>query len=470
MSQAAAFFDLDRTLLPGASGPVISAALREVGLLGEQTIPGEKLLFKVFDRVGETLPSMVLARTGVRFSAGWDADLVAKAGQQAAAALVEHIQPFAHRLVEEHRAAGRLVVMATTSPATVCEPLGDLLGFDAVISTKYGITNGALDGTVDGQYVWGTGKLSAVRSYAEANDIDLDQSYAYSDSFFDQPLLGAVGHPVAVNPDPRLRVMAVARRWKVLHLDVPPGVPKLAGMEPQQLIHAFSKPELIRYAKFSLDGLENLPATGPVILAANHRSYFDPIAISCALAARGRTARFLAKRELFDAPVVGSAMQALGGIQVDRGTGSDDPLAAAAEALGAGELVVILPQGTIPRGPAFFDSELKGRRGVADLARLTKAPVIPLGLWGTERVWPRSARVPAIWNVLNPPKVKVRIGEPVALKRTKNAASKDVERVMTAISAELPAKARKKRRYSEDELARTYPGGVIPDDGEAGTD
>ncbi len=454
-------------MLPGASGPVVSAALREVGILGEKAIPGEELLFNVFDKIGETLPSMMLARTGVRFSAGWDAGLVAKAGQLAAAALVEHIQPFAHRLVEEHRAAGRQVVMATTSPSTVCEPLGKLLGFDGVISTKYGVTDGALNGTVDGQYVWGRGKLAAVRSFAEAHDIDLDQSYAYSDSFFDQPLLGAVGYPVAVNPDPRLRVVAAARRWKVVHLDVPPGVPKLAGMEPQQLIHAFSKPELIRYAKFSLHGLDNLPATGPVILAANHRSYFDPIAISCALAARGRTARFLAKRELFDAPVVGAAMQALGGIQVDRGTGSDDPLAAAAEALDAGELVVILPEGTIPRGPAFFDPELKGRRGVADLARMTKAPVIPLGLWGTERVWPRSARVPAIWNVIDAPKVKVRIGEPVALKNTKNSASKDVERVMEAIAAELPAKARKTRKYSQKELASTYPGGVIPDSDEA---
>ena len=109
--------------------------------------------------------------------------------------------------------------------------------------------------------------------------------------------------------------------------------------------------------------------------------------------------RFLGKREVFDAPVVGQVARAIGGIRVDRTTGSDQPLVAAAAALAGGELVVILPQGTIPRGRAFFEPELKGRWGAARLAALAKVPVIPLGLWGTEKVWPRSERVPRLLNV-----------------------------------------------------------------------
>ena len=104
--------------------------------------------------------------------------------------------------------------------------------------------------------------------------------------------------------------------------------------------------------------------------------------------------RFLGKKEVFDAPVVGQLARALGGIRVDRGTGSDEPLAEAAAALAGGELVAIMPQGTIPRGRAFFEPELKGRWGAARLAAMTKAPVIPIGLWGTEKVWPRSERMP----------------------------------------------------------------------------
>ncbi|NNE72088.1 MAG: HAD-IB family hydrolase [Acidimicrobiales bacterium] len=463
----AAFFDLDRTLLPGASGPVVSDALRTVGLMGDRKIPGESFVFEFFDRIGETLPSMALARTGVRFSAGWDADLVAEAGRLAAAQLVDRLQPFALHLIDEHRAAGRKVVMATTSPSTVCEPLAELLGFDGCIATKYGVTDGALDGTIDGRYVWGIGKLGAVKDWALAHDVDLEQSFAYSDSFFDQPLLGGVGHPVAVNPDPRLRAVARLRGWPITHLDVPPGVPKIAGLEPQDLLLSLSRPEFIRYAKLDISGVEHLPAEGGAIVAANHRSYFDFVAIATALAQAGRPARPLAKKELFDSPLVGPLVAAFGAIPVDRGTGSDAPLEQAAEALAAGEVVVILPQGTIPRGRQFFEPELVGKRGVAQLARMSGAPVVPIGIWGSEHVWPRSARVPAVWNLIDPPKVQVKIGPRVELERTKKSTLPDVARVMTAISAQLPPVGRKRTKPTAEELARTYPPGMTPNQPEA---
>ena len=83
----------------------------------------------------------------------------------------------------------------------------------------------------------------------------------------------------------------------------------------------------------------------------------------------GRTVRFLGKKEVFDAPVVGDLARAMGGIRVERGTGSDEPLKEAAAALEAGEMVALMPQGTIPRGQAFFDPVLKGRWGAARLAR-----------------------------------------------------------------------------------------------------
>ena len=134
--------------------------------------------------------------------------------------------------------------------------------------------------------------------------------------------------------------------------------------------------------------------------------------MSVVFARSGRTVRFLGKKEVFDVPVFGQLATAMGGIRVDRGTGSDEPLEAAADALAGGEVVAIMPQGTIPRGEAFFDPELKGRWGAARLAALTKAPVIPIGLWGTEKVWPRSSRLPNVLNVTNPPEVRIRVGPP----------------------------------------------------------
>jgi putative phosphoserine phosphatase / 1-acylglycerol-3-phosphate O-acyltransferase len=249
----------------------------------------------------------------------------------------------------------------------------------------------------------------------------------------------------------------MVRRWPVVHLDVPAGVPKLPllGVEPQRLAQALLRPELLPWVRFDIDGVERIPAAGPAVLVANHRSYFDPLALGMTLARRGRAVRFLGKREVFDTPVVGSLVRAMGGIRVERSTGSDQPLVEAAAALAAGELVAILPQGTIPRGPAFFDPELKGRWGAARLAAQTRVPVVPIGLWGSERVWPRSERLPRVWNLAHPPTVTVRVGDPVELKYRSAAA--DTRRIMSAIADLLPAEARQPHDPTPEELALTYP-------------
>jgi putative phosphoserine phosphatase/1-acylglycerol-3-phosphate O-acyltransferase len=280
---------------------------------------------------------------------------------------------------------------------------------------------------------------------------------------YDTPLLSAVGHPVAVNPDPRMLMMAFARRWPVLHLDVPPGVPKLPilNLEPQQLALAFARPIAFPYARWDIAGADHIPPAGPAIIVGNHRSYFDATAMALAIARSGRTVRFLGKKEVFDAPVVGQLAKALGGIRVERATGSDEPLRHAAEALEAGQMVAIMPQGTIPRGRAFFEPELKGRWGAARLAAMTRAPVIPVGLWGTEKVWPRSARLPNVLNVTDPPEVRVRVGAEVALKY--RSVDADTRRIMKAITKLLPAVGRRRYDPTHEELLRTFPPGYKGD-------
>jgi putative phosphoserine phosphatase/1-acylglycerol-3-phosphate O-acyltransferase len=129
--------------------------------------------------------------------------------------------------------------------------------------------------------------------------------------------------------------------------------------------------------------------------------------------------------------------------------------------LRAGELVALMPQGTIPRGPAFFDQELQGRWGAARLAALSGAPVIPLGLWGTEKVWPRNARLPNVTNVLHPPTVRIRFGPAVAVGGVDPGA--DTKSIMGAISDLLPPEARVQREPTAEELASTYPPGYRGD-------
>jgi putative phosphoserine phosphatase / 1-acylglycerol-3-phosphate O-acyltransferase len=461
MADGAAFFDLDRTLLRGASGPVIGEALKKAGVT-DRSIPGEQLVYRLYDVFGENRPSMEITRRAVRFASGWVRAQVQEAGELAAEALASTIQPLAKPIFDEHRAAGRALVLATTTPYDLVKPLADALGFDAVVATRYGEKDGKYDGTLEGEFVWGPGKLRAIQAWAEERGVDLQESWAYSDSFYDLPMLGAVKHPVAVNPDPRMLVVALIRRWPVVHLDVPAGVPKLLGVEPQQAVLALTRPELVPYARFDISGVEHIPAEGPAIVVGNHRSYFDPMALGQVFAKRGRPVRFLGKKEVFDAPVVGLLARAMGGIRVERGTGSDEPLAEAAAALEMGEIVSMMPQGTIPRGPAFFDPVLKGRWGAARLAALTGAPVIPVGLWGTEKVWPRSERLPNVLALRHPPTVTIKVGPPVA-GLTGESPDADTKTIMAAITRLLPPEARKKRTPTEEELAKTYPGGKIKD-------
>jgi putative phosphoserine phosphatase/1-acylglycerol-3-phosphate O-acyltransferase len=389
---------------------------------------------------------------------------VLAAADSVADRLVSMVQPFAHAVFDMHREAGRPVVLATTTPFDLVKPFADRLGLDDVIATRYGVHDDGdtYDGTLAGPFVWSAGKLEAVRAWADEHDIDLAASWFYSDSVYDTPLMSAVGNPVVVNPDPRMVFMAAARRWPTLNLDVSPGVLKVpvVGLELQRLAMAFTRPSMVPYADIDIHGVEHIPTTGPAIIVANHRSYFDPTVMAMVLAKAGRTVRFLGKKEVFDVPVFGAIAKAMGGIRVDRGTGSDEPLKAAAEALMGGEVVALMPEGTIPRGEAFFDPELKGRLGAARLAQLTGAPVVPVGLWGTEKVWPRSSRLPRLLNIVDAPTVTAKVGEPVELKHKSLEA--DTKKIMKAIVKQLPPEARVRRTPTADELAATYPPGHRP--------
>ena len=157
-----------------------------------------------------------------------------------------------------------------------------------------------------------------MRRWASQHGIDLRQSWAYSDSVYDAPLLAAVGHATAVNPDLRLHAMAILRRWPVVHLDSPAGVPKVFGAEAMDMVRLLFPQLAIPYARFDIAGTEHIPRQGPAIVAANHRSYFDPMVYGLAVFEAGRNPRGLAKKELFDAPVVGMLMRASGAICVDR--------------------------------------------------------------------------------------------------------------------------------------------------------
>lgn len=471
--QPAAFFDLDRTLIAGPSAPAFAEALSAAGLgrssiPGAQAIPGGEtvgdavagVVARTYELLGENALTSAGAALFARGTSGWSVAGVREAAEAAADELVGRVQPFAPGLIEEHRDAGRVVVMATTSPEPLVRPLAERLGFDDVIATRWVNDGETFGGGVDGRIVWGRGKLEAAREWASDRGVDLRGSWAYSDSYYDAPLLNAVGHPTAVNPDLRLVALARLKGWPIRHLDLPDGVLKIAGRELQSWTRPFQRPELLVNVHLDLEGIERIPREGPVIAVFNHRSYFDATVVGSVLGRTGRSFRFLGKKEVFDAPVIGFLSKMAGGIRVNRSSGSDEPLDAAVTALRAGEAVALAPEGTIPRGPAFFDPVLKGRYGAARLAAATKAPVIPIGLWGTEKVWPRNARLPKL-SLTERPEIRVRVGPPVPLKyRSLDA---DTKKIMAALVDQLPDEARQQRTPTHDELMATYPPGYQGD-------
>jgi len=461
MGNAAAFFDLDRTILRCASGPVISEALAAAGIGPSRGLPGQGALYRVYNVFGESLPGIALARAAALTMRGRSPASLRAAAERAADGLEALVAPYAPALLDTHRQSGHALVLATTTPLHLIEPLAARLGFDDVIATRYA-TSIAVDGVarytggLDGGFVWATGKLAAVKRWAADHDVDLSESWAYTDSFYDLPLLSAVGHPNAVNADPRLAAVAAVRRWPQLHLDAPPGVPKLLGLEPYDLVRVFGRAELFPYARFDIAGTEHIPPTGPAIIVANHRSYFDVAAVGLTILRAGRKPRSLSKKEIFDAPVLGHLARMFGQIKVDRGRGGGDALDEAALALRGGEVVVVMPEGTIPRGRALFDPHLVGRSGAARLAAATGVPVIPMGVWGSEKVWPRSSLLPKVTALLHPPTVRVRVGPPVA-GLAGLSAKVSTQRIMSAIMALLPAEAGEEREPTDEEIAEASP-------------
>jgi putative phosphoserine phosphatase/1-acylglycerol-3-phosphate O-acyltransferase len=461
--QVAAVFDLDRTLITSSSATVFRKHLAEHGLGGGHDLPLVDVFTRFYEQFGETWLLMQPARLSSRAAAGWSVDTVAEAMREAAEELATMLLPGAEKAIEEHRAAGRLLVMATTSPQVFVEPFADRLGFDDTVATRWEVTadGEAFTGRLDGPFVWGRTKADMIAEWARDHGVALSESWAYSDSYFDAPLLASVGHPVVVNPDLQLRVTAAIRGWPVTHFDRSDGVAKIAGRELQEWGRPFVRPEILApNARIEFEGIEHIPTSGPAIVVFNHRSYFDPTVMALVIAKAGRNVRGLGKKEVFDVPIVGRIMKASGGIRVDRGTGSDEPLEAAIAAVEAGELLMIAPEGTIPRGPAFFDPVLKGRWGAARIAAATGAPVIPVGLWGTEKVWPRSSRLPK-FSIGDRPLVTARIGPPVPLKHRSPDA--DTKKIMKAITALLPPEAREHRTPTPEELALTYPPGYHGD-------
>ena len=216
-ARTAAFFDLDKTVIARSSTLAFSRSFYQGGLINRRAVMRSAYAQFVFSVGGADHDQMERMRAYLSsMCTGWDVQQVKDIVSETLHELIDPIiYDEAATLIEEHHLAGRDVVIVSSSGAEVVEPIGEMLGADRVVATRMVVEDGRYSGEIE-YYAYGESKAAAVREVAEQEGYDLAGSYAYSDSVTDVPMLEAVGHPHAVNPDRGLRREAVARDWPVL--------------------------------------------------------------------------------------------------------------------------------------------------------------------------------------------------------------------------------------------------------------
>jgi len=213
---AAAFFDLDKTVIAKSSALAFGRPFFQGGLINRRAVLKSAYAQFVFSLAGADADQMDRLRDQITaMMTGWD---VAAVHEIVRETLHEIVDPLVYAeaadLMEEHRAAGREIVIVSSSGADVVEPIGELLGVDRVVSTRMVTAEGRYTGGIE-FYAYGPNKAAEMRRLAEEAGWDLADCFAYSDSVTDLPMLEAVGHPTAVNPDRGLRRAAAERGWPV---------------------------------------------------------------------------------------------------------------------------------------------------------------------------------------------------------------------------------------------------------------
>ena len=215
-SRAAAFFDLDKTVIAKSSTLAFSRPFYRGGLVNRRAVLKSSFAQFVFLLQGADADSMDRMRDYLKvLCTGWPVDQV---NAIVAETLHELIDPMVYAeavaLFDEHHAAGRDVVIVSSSGEEVVGPIGAMLGVDHVVATRMQVVDGRYTGEID-FYAYGEGKADAMRRLAAEHGYDLAQSWAYSDSVTDRPMLEMVGNPVAVNPDKALRRHAAEQGWRL---------------------------------------------------------------------------------------------------------------------------------------------------------------------------------------------------------------------------------------------------------------
>lgn len=215
--RAAAFFDLDRTLISGSSAAYFGVAAWRNGLIPGRDLLRDALNAATFRVAGATDERSEAVRDRILQAVeGIEQDQLIGLNEEIVPRILESVRPESRGLIDMHHEAGRDCWIVSASPIELVEPLASALGMEGAIATRSEVVEGRYTGRLDGPFVYGDGKAEAIEKLAAERGYDLRLSYSYSDSASDLPMMEMVGHPVAVNPDGPLEAVAHQRGWPIV--------------------------------------------------------------------------------------------------------------------------------------------------------------------------------------------------------------------------------------------------------------
>jgi len=213
----AAFFDLDKTIVSRSSSLALSRPLYRAGMVSRGQLLRGAYAQLVYLLVGADEQKMERLKEGLlQLTQGWDRGQIERLVEEV---MLDVIDPYVYQealdLIALHRSEGRRIYIVSSSPEEVVRPLARHFGVSGVIATRAQVgTDNRYTGELE-FYAYGEQKAEAMRALGQRVGLDLEHSYAYSDSITDLPMLEAVGNPVAVNADKDLRKVAEEREWEV---------------------------------------------------------------------------------------------------------------------------------------------------------------------------------------------------------------------------------------------------------------
>ena len=214
---AAAFFDLDRTLISGSSAFVLGVSAYRAGLIPRAQFARDAWAALNFRLTGASDDTSVGVRDRILGAVrGIAVEDLQALNAEIVPKLIAKLRPEARRLLDSHRHAHRPTYIVSASPVELVEPLARALGMTGGLGTRSEIVDGRYTGELAAPFCYGPGKVAAIEELARWERYQLAHCWAYSDSASDLPMLRAVGHPVAVNPDTKLERVATAEGWPIV--------------------------------------------------------------------------------------------------------------------------------------------------------------------------------------------------------------------------------------------------------------